>query len=165
MSKGDYDKSDNFAVTIQPALTTLTLPNLPGVRVGGGSVPDLSYLSANCLYPSQKMHALSKMYTHVLLRRKNYYSFHFSVAKHVWNNLFEFDDGKSHFEPPSDEEDGIPLVCPSYPRPFLKTYDNSKTRSPFVPSTRSKAATTTTKRPFVAKRRAHYSEEQLCDLI
>ena len=73
MSKGDYDKSDNFSVTIQPALTTLTLPSLPGVRVGGGSVPDLSYLSANCLYPSQKMHALSKMDTHVLLRRNLQY--------------------------------------------------------------------------------------------
>jgi len=58
VSDGRYDNYDDFAVVTQPALEELIIPSTGEAL--GREWPDLSYMAPNCLYPSQKLHALSK---------------------------------------------------------------------------------------------------------
>ena len=63
VSSGRYDSYSDFSVLLSPGLSDLRLPSSapssPVLRVLGARWPDLSYLAPNCLYPSQKLHALS----------------------------------------------------------------------------------------------------------
>ncbi len=64
VNSGRYDTYSDFAVVLSPALSELSLPaslaSSPVLKALGARWPDLSYLAPNCLYPSQKLHALGK---------------------------------------------------------------------------------------------------------
>ncbi len=60
VESGRYEGYDDFAVLLQPGLHDLRLPKAANETILGHSLPDLSYLAPNCLYPSQKMQALSE---------------------------------------------------------------------------------------------------------
>ena len=59
MSSGRYDSSDDFTVVLQPGLVDLEIPAGDSSLFG----PDLAFLAPNCVYPSQKLQALSMFYS------------------------------------------------------------------------------------------------------
>ena len=57
VESGRYDDSDDFVVVLQPGLVDLELPKKESALL---PAPDLAYLAPNCIYPSQKLQALSE---------------------------------------------------------------------------------------------------------
>ena len=59
-----YDQFDDFSVVLQPGLKDLALPKnyVSFLGIHKSFLPDLSYLSADCFHPSQKLQALCKYY-------------------------------------------------------------------------------------------------------
>ncbi len=65
VDQGRYERKGHFRVVLQPALEGIALPEATAdedidVPPFGRSFKDLSYLAPNCIYPSQKLQALSK---------------------------------------------------------------------------------------------------------
>ena len=126
-NSGRYSRFKDFNVVLQPGLEDLDLPKSPiespifaGLLGNNDNavLPDLSYLAPNCLYPSQKLQALSK---HFNFLKYNLYSIISNlVAKSIWNNLVEEYSFKSKFSQTSS------LKCPNPDLPLIRTYENSR---------------------------------------
>ncbi|CAK6965665.1 phospholipase B1%2C membrane-associated-like [Scomber scombrus] len=93
---GDRFFKKDFAVILQPYLESSAPPRLPDGSVDG------SFFTADCFHFTVKGHE--------------------ELAKGLWNNMFQPEDGKERIETFSDP---VKLICPSKEHPYIYTRPQS----------------------------------------
>lgn len=96
IDSGEYDKTDDFTVVIQPFLEETVAPMMED-----GITPDLSYFAPDCFHFSKKGHD--------------------AAGQALWNNMFQKFSQKSRIWSLDDT-----LVCPTEDQPFIYTSQNSR---------------------------------------